>query len=88
MAASKLTLSQRRALLNAMDYAPFVVESKQTSAAYDYLVAVGYATKSEDGYRLTESGKARAATINPGYRDWKPGGTVVAGREIEVYAWG
>lgn len=87
MAAPKLTLSQRRALLHALDYAPFVVESKQTSAAYDHLVAVGYATLADDGYRLTSTGKARAESVNPGYREWKPGGSVVAPRLPDV-AWG
>lgn len=85
MASPKLTLSQRRALLHALDYAPFVVESKQTRAAYDHLVDVGYATLADDGYRLTSEGKARAEAVNPGYRDWKPGGSVVP--SVEIYAW-
>lgn len=75
MAAPKLTLSQRRALLHALDHAPFRVESRQTRMAFDHLVEVGYADA--DGYRLTEAGLARAKTTNPRYRDWKPGQSVV-----------
>lgn len=90
MAAPKLTLSQRRALLHALDYAPFVVESRQTRAAYDHLVDVGYASLAPDGYRLTEAGKARAESVNPGYRDWKPGGSVVGPKApaLPDVAWG
>lgn len=87
MAQPKLTLSQRRALLHLLDYAPFTVESRQTRAAYDHQVDVGYATLSDDGYRLTDAGRARAESVNPGYRDWKPGGTVVAPQLPEI-AWG
>ena len=77
MASPKLTLSQRRALLHALDYAPFVVESRQTRAAFDHLVAVGYGRFDEDGFRLTPAGRERALSVNPGYRDWKPGGSVL-----------
>lgn len=90
MAAPKLTLSQRRALLHALDYAPFVVESRQTRSAYDHLVDVGYATLADDGYRLSDAGRARAVSVNPGYRDWKPGGSVAAPKApaLPDVAWG
>lgn len=88
MAAPSLTLSQRRALLRLLDDAPFVVPSRQGRQPYDHAVDVGYATRDQHGqYRLTPDGRARAEGVNPRYRDWAPGGTVVEPRLPDV-AWG
>jgi hypothetical protein len=78
MAAPKLTLSQRRALLRLLDDAPFTVPSRFNALPYEHHVDVGYATKDDHGcFRLTPAGRERAEGINPGYRDWEPGGSVV-----------
>lgn len=86
--APKLTLSQRRALLRLLDDAPFVVPSTFNAKPYEHAVSVGYATRDHVGqYRLTSAGRERAETVNPGYRDWAPGGSVVEPRLPDV-AWG
>lgn len=90
MAAPKLTLSQRRALLRLLDDAPFTVPTQFNAQPYEHHVSIGYATRDDHGcYRLTPVGRERAASINPGYRNWEPGGSVVqtkVGVQLELCA--
>lgn len=88
MPVPSLTLSQRRALLRLLDDAPFTVPSSFNAKPYEHAVSVGYASRDDVGqYRLTVAGRARAETVNPGYRDWAPGGSVVEPALPEI-AWG
>lgn len=76
-----LTLSQRRALLRGQDAEGRVVTVASAFRAqpFRHLVAVGYAVEtSELSFRLTAAGRARADAVNPGYRAWAAGETVVA----------
>lgn len=88
-----LTLSQRRALLRLLDAMDEGVSpaSAFKSLPYEKLVDVGYADRtildenSDDVtndagigvYTLTDEGLDRAMSINPGYRVWASGETVV-----------
>jgi hypothetical protein len=88
-----LTLSQRRALLRLLDGGDDGCQPATPFKAlpYEYTVEVGYADRvvlDENGddvtndagvgvYTLTDAGRARAETINPSYRDWSAGETVV-----------
>lgn len=84
-----LTLSQRRALLKLLDGAQQPA-SQFKALPYEKFVDVGYADRvilDENGddvtndagigiYILTPQGRARAESINPGYRVWAAGETV------------
>jgi hypothetical protein len=87
-----LTLSQRRALLRLLDAMDEGIspDSPFRALPYEHLVEVGYATVADSGdgeqddsgdpirvYTLTDEGLERAESINPGYRDWSSGETVV-----------
>lgn len=87
-----LTLSQRRALLRLLDSDDGVSPDTMFRALpYEKLVDVGYADRTvldENGddvtndngigvYTLSDEGRERAESINPGYRDWSSGETVV-----------
>lgn len=79
---AKLTLSQRRALLRLQDAMPQSIhpESSFRALPFEYLASVGLAEIGETGgVALTEAGIARAAEINPGYLDWRAGGSVKGG---------
>lgn len=77
-----LTLSQRRALLRLMDEGSHTPASPFRALPFVYLVEVGYAQRKGDGpFRLTKAGQARAEAVNPGYRDWSAGETVVVDGE-------
>lgn len=76
--AAKLTLSQRRTLLVLAD-GPVVPASAFRALPLEYLASVGLAVETDGVYTLTDAGSARAASINPAYRDWKAGGSVVGG---------
>lgn len=82
-----LTLSQRRALLRLLD-ADIDGVSPATafkSLPYEHLERVGLAERQVDGegddavtrFVLTDEGHERAVSINPGYRVWSSGETVV-----------
>jgi hypothetical protein len=84
-----LTLSQRRALLKLLDGAQQPA-TQFKALPYEKFVDVGYADRvilDENGddvtndagigvYTLTPQGRARAESINPGYRVWAAGETV------------
>lgn len=75
-----LTLSQRRALLRLLDEDSVVPQSAFRALPYEHLVEVGLAVKGEGddaAYSLTDEGQERAESINPGYRVWAAGETVV-----------
>lgn len=81
--AASLTLSQRRALLRLSDEGLVVPATAFKALPLEHLASVGYAKRSErkDGtasFKLTKKGQERAAAINPLYRDWSAGETVVA----------
>lgn len=94
-----LTLSQRRALLRLLDADGVGVSpaSAFKSLPYEHLVDIGYADRlvlDENGddvtndegigvFTLTSEGRERAESINPGYRDWSAGETVVLDDEGE-----
>lgn len=72
-----LTLSQRRALLRLLDDAQ-TPASPFKALPYEHLVECGYAVRDDAGtYTLTDEGVERATAVNPGYRVWASGETVV-----------
>lgn len=81
---ASLTLSQRRALLRLQDETAVVPGSPFKALPYIHLIEVGLAVASEDGIVLTADGVERAASINPGYRVWAQGESVVEGGTINA----
>lgn len=79
-----LTLSQRRALLRLLDEGSHTPASEFRALPFVYLVEVGYAKQKGDAFSLTKAGQARAESVNPGYRDWSAGETVVTDGEGNV----
>lgn len=80
MARITLTLSQRRALLRGLDADGKVVAvaSDFRAQPFRHLVTVGYAVETSAlSFRLTAAGTRRAIAVNPGYRAWASGETVV-----------
>ncbi len=76
---AKLTLSQRRALLRLQDAGSIRPESGFRALPFVYLGSVGLAVETDGEWGLSEAGIARAAEINPGYLDWRAGGSVKGG---------
>lgn len=76
---ASLTLSQRRALLRLQDAGRegIVPAAAFRALPFVHLVDVGLAIQDGDAYRLTPIGEDRADEINPGYRVWASGETVV-----------
>lgn len=72
-----LTLSQRRALLRLLDEDGVAPATAFKALPYEHLVEVGYAVLTDGTYTLTDEGVERAEAVNPGYRVWSAGETVV-----------
>jgi hypothetical protein len=86
-----LTLSQRRALLRLLDEAGVAPASAFKALPYEHLVGCGYAVAAETegddtvaAYTLTDEGRERAESINPGYRVWAQGESVVEGGTLNA----
>lgn len=86
-----LTLSQRRALLRLLDEGSIAPTSAFKALPYEHLVGCGYAVAAEtegddalQAYTLTDEGRERAESINPGYRVWAQGESVVEGGTLNA----
>jgi hypothetical protein len=86
-----LTLSQRRALLRLLDEGSIAPASAFKALPYEHLVGCGYAVAAEtegddalQAYTLTDEGRERAESINPGYRVWAQGESVVEGGTLNA----
>lgn len=86
-----LTLSQRRALLRLLDEDGVAPATAFKALPYEHLVGCGYAVASETegdetvaAYVLTDEGRERAESINPGYRVWAQGESVVEGGTLNA----
>lgn len=86
-----LTLSQRRALLRLLDEGSIAPATGFKALPFEHLVGCGYAVAAETegddsvaAYTLTDEGRERAESINPGYRVWAAGESVVEGGTINA----